>query len=117
MNRQATLSNANTTTNNEQGIPGGIPLKIEDVSKVFPGRIQSVEALKPVNLEVEAGEFVCLLGPSGCGKSTLLSIIAGLESASTGVIWLTGKRCVAQALIACCFSRKRPFFPGWMCSV
>src|SRR5260221_10733760 len=60
---------------------------IEGVSKTFPGRKGSVEALLPVNLEVEAGEFVCLLGPSGCGKSTLLSIIAGLEVASGGTIW------------------------------
>jgi NitT/TauT family transport system ATP-binding protein len=92
MNRQATLNDANTTTHKEHGTPGGIPLRIEDVSKIFPGRTGSVEALKPVNLEVEAGEFICLLGPSGCGKSTLLSIIAGLESASTGVIWANGQK-------------------------
>jgi NitT/TauT family transport system ATP-binding protein len=39
-----------------------------------------------------AGEFVCLLGPSGCGKSTLLSIIAGLESASSGEIRADGRK-------------------------
>ncbi len=92
MNRQATLSDDTAKTNKEHGTPGGIPLRIEDVSKIFPGRTGSVEALRPVNLEVEAGEFICLLGPSGCGKSTLLSIIAGLESASTGVIWANGQK-------------------------
>lgn len=95
MNCQATLSDDTAKTNKEQGTPGGIPLSIEDVSKVFPGRTgrtQPVEALKPINLEVEAGEFICLLGPSGCGKSTLLSIIAGLESASTGVILANGQK-------------------------
>lgn len=66
--------------------PGGISLKIEGVSKIFTGRTGVVEALLPVNVEVQAGEFVCLLGPSGCGKSTLLSIIAGLESATDGVV-------------------------------
>lgn len=66
--------------------PGGIPLKIEGVTKIFTGRARVVEALRPVNVEVQAGEFVCLLGPSGCGKSTLLSIIAGLESATEGVV-------------------------------
>ncbi len=104
MNRQATLSeegahplrgrgnNQAPTANKENGTPGGIPLRIEDVSKIFPGRTQPVEALKPVNLEIEAGEFICLLGPSGCGKSTLLSIIAGLEDASTGIIWANGQK-------------------------
>src|SRR2546427_7213699 len=75
-----------------QTVPGGIPLRIEDVSKTFTGRTGTVDALRPVNLEVEAGEFVCLLGPSGCGKSTLLNIIAGLEEASTGTVWADGKK-------------------------
>src|SRR5260370_25703320 len=66
--------------------PGGIPLKIEGVTKIFTGRTGVVEALRPVNVEVQTGEFVCLLGPSGCGKSTLLSIIAGLESPTDGVV-------------------------------
>src|SRR5436305_1779956 len=75
-----------------QSIPGGIPLRIEGVSKTFVGRSGTVNALRPVNLEVETGEFVCLLGPSGCGKSTLLNIIAGLEEASTGAVWADGKK-------------------------
>ena len=71
--------------------PGGIPLKIEGVSKIFTGRTGGVEALRPVNVEVLAGEFICLLGPSGCGKSTLLSIIAGLESATEGIVLADGR--------------------------
>ena len=71
--------------------PGGIPLRIDGVSKTFSGRMQTVEALLAVNLEVAAGEFVCLLGPSGCGKSTLLSVIAGLETATTGTVWANGR--------------------------
>src|SRR5438094_2807285 len=79
------------TANPDQLTPGGIPLKIEGVSKIFSGRARVIEALRPVNLEVEAGEFVCLLGPSGCGKSTLLSIIAGLEPATTGSVMADGR--------------------------
>jgi NitT/TauT family transport system ATP-binding protein len=71
--------------------PGGMPLKIEGVTKVFPGRAGNVEALRPVDVDIPAGEFVCLLGPSGCGKSTLLSIIAGLESASSGKVLADGR--------------------------
>src|SRR6266699_1477633 len=76
----------------DQPAPGGIPLKIEGVSKTFSGGAGSIEALQPVDLDVAAGEFVCLLGPSGCGKSTLLSIIAGLETASSGSVWADGQK-------------------------
>jgi NitT/TauT family transport system ATP-binding protein len=41
-------------------------------------------ALKNINLEVQPGEFVCIVGPSGCGKSTLLHLIAGLHQQSSG---------------------------------
>jgi NitT/TauT family transport system ATP-binding protein len=70
---------------------GGIPLKIEGVSKTFSGRAGLVEALQPIDVEVAAGEFVCLLGPSGCGKSTLLSIVAGLEAPSSGSVFANGE--------------------------
>ena len=76
----------------DQPTASGIPLKIEGVTKTFPGRAGVVEALQPVNVDVAAGEFVCLLGPSGCGKSTLLNIIAGLEPASSGTIWADGRK-------------------------
>src|SRR6267154_1839585 len=93
---QSTLSasnakNAEQTASNGQQTPGGIPLRIEGVTKFFEGRSGPVEALQPVNLDVAAGEFVCLLGPSGCGKSTLLSIIAGLEPPSSGNVLANGE--------------------------
>ncbi len=69
---------------------GGVPLHVSGVSKTFAGQGRMVEALRPVDLDVAAGEFVCLVGPSGCGKSTLLSIIAGLETASSGSIEVSG---------------------------
>src|SRR6184192_4067999 len=89
---QSIVSDAQRTeriAGNDQ--PGGIPLRIEGVSKTFAGRAGPVEALRPVDVDVAAGEFVCLLGPSGCGKSTLLSIIAGLEAVSSGTIWADGR--------------------------
>ena len=51
----------------------------------------SVEVLKDINLSAESGEFVALVGPSGCGKSTLLSIIAGLESITSGEVRIEDK--------------------------
>jgi NitT/TauT family transport system ATP-binding protein len=47
-------------------------------------------ALDGIDLEVGAGEFVCLLGPSGCGKSTLLNILAGFDAASEGAVDFDG---------------------------
>jgi NitT/TauT family transport system ATP-binding protein len=93
MQQQATreTKRRETTAVRPQGTSGGgIPLRIEGVSKTFISRGRSVEALRPVDLNIEAGEFVCLLGPSGCGKSTLLSIISGLEDASSGQVLADG---------------------------
>jgi NitT/TauT family transport system ATP-binding protein len=48
-------------------------------------------ALDHINLQVKAGEFVCIVGPSGCGKSTLLHLIAGLHQQTSGQILVDGK--------------------------
>lgn len=58
-------------------------IRLENLTK----RYQEVTAVDHLNLEIEDGDFVCLLGPSGCGKSTTLSIIAGLEHATEGSIY------------------------------
>eukprot|EP01036_Dinobryon_divergens_P038754 gene38754-biopygen30804 len=47
-----------------------------------------VEVLKGVDLEAKQGEFIALVGPSGCGKSTLLAMIAGLETVTSGEIFI-----------------------------
>lgn len=52
----------------------------------------TVDALKNINLDIGKNDFICIVGPSGCGKSTLLRIIAGLESATEGKIFYTGKQ-------------------------
>ena len=58
------------------------------VEKTYPNGTQ---ALLPVNLTVQEGEFVTLLGPSGCGKSTLLKMVAGLLEPSNGRLLLWRK--------------------------
>lgn len=61
---------------------------VKNISKSFLTKHKETHTLDHVNLEIKTGEFVCILGPSGCGKSTLLNIIAGLENASEGQIFL-----------------------------
>lgn len=66
-------------------------LVINNLSKTFITKTRKVEAVKNVNLDIKAGEFVCLLGPSGCGKTTVLRMIAGFEIPTEGSIELGGK--------------------------
>jgi multiple sugar transport system ATP-binding protein len=60
-------------------------VSLKDVSKLFPG---NVWAIRDITLAVENKEFVVLVGPSGCGKSTTLRIIAGLEEATAGDVYI-----------------------------
>ena len=63
---------------------------MRNVAKVFGEGAERYLALEGIDLEISAGEFVCLLGPSGCGKSTLLNILAGFEQASAGSVDFEG---------------------------
>jgi len=64
-------------------------VSLRKICKVFPG---NVEAVKDVTLGIENKEFMVFLGPSGCGKSTTLRMIAGLEEATSGDVFIGGKR-------------------------
>lgn len=65
-------------------------IQVQDANKEFGKGKNTVAALKDVNLEIKAGEFVAIVGPSGCGKSTLLHVMAGLEQPTAGRILLDG---------------------------
>ncbi len=66
-------------------------LQAKNIVKGFDHNGNSVLALDGINLNVEEGDFVCIVGPSGCGKSTFLNIVAGLETPDSGEVLLNGK--------------------------
>jgi NitT/TauT family transport system ATP-binding protein len=68
-----------------------LKLSIDGVSKWFREGVVETHALDNVSLQVDEGEFVCLVGPSGCGKTTLLNMIAGLDFPDQGSIMADGK--------------------------
>ncbi len=63
-------------------------VRLEHVSKVYAGDVAAVHDL---NLRVHDGEFMVVVGPSGCGKTTTLRLIAGLESPTSGEIYIGGQ--------------------------
>ena len=70
----------------------GVRLEIDRVGKIFALESDDpFEALRPLTIDIQPGEFVSVVGPSGCGKSTLMLMVAGLLEATTGVVRVGGK--------------------------
>lgn len=68
---------------------GAKRVKFENINKIFlTGDNRKVHAVADLNLDIKAGEFICLLGPSGCGKTTILRMLAGFEVPTEGHIYI-----------------------------
>jgi len=65
-------------------------IQLLGVTKTYESKATSSEALRALNLEIAAGEFVSLMGPSGSGKTTLLNLIAGLDMPTEGTVLVEG---------------------------
>jgi putative ABC transport system ATP-binding protein len=65
-------------------------IEVRDAKKWIQNGARRVEILKGISLTIPAGQFVAILGASGSGKSTLLGLLAGLDTPSSGEIWLDG---------------------------
>jgi nitrate/nitrite transport system ATP-binding protein len=66
-------------------------LEVRHLAKRFPGQYGELTVFDHVSFGLEKGEFVCIIGHSGCGKSTILNVLAGLDSASGGEVYMAGK--------------------------
>ncbi|MCE5286233.1 MAG: ATP-binding cassette domain-containing protein, partial [Pelosinus sp.] len=70
-------------------------IRVEGVVKRFVQQDgEEITALSGIDLTIKAGEFVSLIGASGCGKSTLLRLIAGLNQADEGKLYIDGEEIV-----------------------
>src|SRR6202042_2571669 len=69
---------------------GGRVIEVKDAKKWIQNGARRVEILKGISLTIPAGQFVAIVGASGSGKSTLLGLLAGLDTPSSGEIWLDG---------------------------
>lgn len=74
-------------------------LKVDQLRKVYPSRSGGeTEVFAGVNFTIEKGEFVCIIGHSGCGKTTILNVLAGLESQSSGQVFMDGREVSGPSL-------------------
>jgi lipoprotein-releasing system ATP-binding protein len=68
-----------------------IVLACEHLQKDYSEGPQNIHVLKDINLQVEGGERIAIIGSSGSGKSTLLNLLGGLDTPTSGNVWVGGK--------------------------
>jgi NitT/TauT family transport system ATP-binding protein len=90
-----------------------VKISIQDISKVYQGRIGDVLALDHIKLDIYAQEFITVVGPSGCGKTTLLNILGGLEEASSGKAFMEGEEITGPSPARGVIFQQYALFP-WM---
>lgn len=71
-------------------MPNSAAVLLERVHKRYGTGPQAVDALNDLNLRVAPEEFLSIMGPSGCGKTTLLNLIAGIDTPTSGRVWVAG---------------------------
>jgi len=74
-----------------------IEIQVHDLTKTFRVGDVDVHALRGVNLQIAAGEFVAIVGPSGSGKSTLFNILGGLTPPTSGTVLIDGRDLVKMS--------------------
>ena len=82
------------TARDERAADSSLPLiRLDGVSRIFRGDAdEDTRALDNLSLDIDRGEYISVSGPSGCGKSTLLSILALLDTPTSGRYWFNGRQ-------------------------
>lgn len=86
-------------------------IKLNSVSKKYGCGVAELMALKGIDLEINAGEFVAIMGPSGSGKSTVMNILGCLDTPSSGQYLFKGAH--VEALSRDQRARLRWCYPHW----
>lgn len=74
--------------NNGSRAPASELLQLKQVTKTYATSAGSFDALKAINLSIQAGEFAAVVGKSGSGKSTLLNVVTGIDRITSGEVWV-----------------------------
>jgi nitrate ABC transporter ATP-binding subunit len=94
-NKQTIMQTLMTSSTQSQKSPASVSqgsfLQINQVAKVYPTKTGGYTVLEDVSLNVQQGEFICLIGHSGCGKSTLLNMVSGFAKPTAGEVLLKGQ--------------------------
>ena len=67
-------------------------VNVSDLHKTYRRGAETIDVLRGLSLEIQAGDFLALMGPSGSGKTTLLNLIGGLDTPSGGSVTISGER-------------------------
>jgi len=87
-------------------------MELRNITKRFGNENDGVLAVDDCTIEVQKGEFICVVGPSGCGKSTLLTVAAGLERPTRGEVVVEGKPAGPPGPKRCVVFQKFALFPS-----
>jgi NitT/TauT family transport system ATP-binding protein len=93
-------------------IASSAKVRLRGLTKSFSVKGRRVDALAGIDLDIQVGEFLCVVGPSGCGKTTLLRILAGLEQQTSGSIEVARDQTSSRPLNSMVF-QEQSIFP-WL---
>lgn len=86
-------------------------IELRGLQKTFPVRDGTLEVLEGLSMFANLGEFVSIIGPSGCGKSTMFNIVAGLEPATGGEVFIDGEPATGKNTHVAYMPQKDLLFP------